>query len=138
MTSRSSPRCAPGRMATYYKGAVQEETLRAIHAVASGEAIFGPAVASRLMHYFFRSVRPAGKSGPTHFFPELTERNTNYRLHRSEEVQCGDCGPVRFKPQDGARSRLQHLEQAAGGRPGRSDACGLGRGIVGQIPSEGS
>jgi DNA-binding NarL/FixJ family response regulator len=55
------------------KGAVQEETLRAIRAVASGEAIFGPAVASRLMHYF-SSMRPAGKSGPTHFFPELTER----------------------------------------------------------------
>ncbi|MBA2287670.1 MAG: response regulator transcription factor [Ktedonobacteraceae bacterium] len=55
------------------KGAVQEETLRAIRAVASGEAIFGPAVASRLMHYF-SGMRPAGRSGPTHFFPELTER----------------------------------------------------------------
>ena len=55
------------------KGAVQEETLRAIRAVASGEAIFGPAVASRLMQYF-SNARPAGMSGPTHFFPELTER----------------------------------------------------------------
>jgi DNA-binding NarL/FixJ family response regulator len=55
------------------KGAVQEETLRAIRAVASGEAIFGPAVASRLIQYF-SSMRPAGMSGPTHFFPELTER----------------------------------------------------------------
>lgn len=55
------------------KGAVQEETLRAIRAVASGEAIFGPAVASRLMQYF-SSTRPAGTSSPTHFFPELTGR----------------------------------------------------------------
>jgi DNA-binding NarL/FixJ family response regulator len=55
------------------KGAVQEETLRAIRAVASGEAIFGPAVASRLMQYF-SSIRPAGTGGPAHFFPELTER----------------------------------------------------------------
>src|SRR5215472_7445490 len=55
------------------KGAVQEETLRAIRAVASGEAIFGPAVASRLMHYF-GSTRPIAKSGPTQFFPELTDR----------------------------------------------------------------
>ncbi|GAC1347287.1 MAG: response regulator transcription factor [Ktedonobacteraceae bacterium] len=55
------------------KGAVQEETLRAIRAVASGEAIFGPAVASRLMHYF-GSIRPTARSGPAHFFPELTER----------------------------------------------------------------
>src|SRR6266568_2856895 len=55
------------------KGAVQEETLRAIRAVASGEAIFGPTIASRLMQYF-SSTRPAGTRGPTHFFPELTER----------------------------------------------------------------
>jgi DNA-binding NarL/FixJ family response regulator len=33
------------------KGAVQEETLRAIRAVAHGEAIFGPAVAERLIRY---------------------------------------------------------------------------------------
>jgi DNA-binding NarL/FixJ family response regulator len=55
------------------KGAIQEETLRAIHAVASGEAIFGPAVAERLMRYF-GSTRPTAKSGPAQFFPELTDR----------------------------------------------------------------
>ncbi len=55
------------------KGAVQEETLRAIRAVAHGEAIFGPAVAERLMHYF-GSTRPTAKSGPAQFFPELTDR----------------------------------------------------------------
>lgn len=55
------------------KGAIQEETLRAIRAVASGEAIFGPAVAERLMQYF-GGGRPAGKSGPAQLFPELTDR----------------------------------------------------------------
>ena len=55
------------------KGAVQEETLRAIRAVSNGEAIFGPAVAEHLMHYF-GSTRPILKSGPAQFFPELTER----------------------------------------------------------------
>lgn len=55
------------------KGAVQEEMLRAIHAVAHGEAIFGPAVAERLMHYF-GSTRHTAKDGPAQFFPELTER----------------------------------------------------------------
>src|SRR6059036_2447462 len=55
------------------KGAVQEETLRAIRAVASGEAIFGPTIAERLMHYF-GSTRPTAKSGPAQFFPELTDR----------------------------------------------------------------
>jgi DNA-binding NarL/FixJ family response regulator len=55
------------------KGAVQEETLRAIRAVNNGEAIFGPVVAERLMHYF-GSTRSTAKSGPAQFFPELTER----------------------------------------------------------------
>ncbi len=55
------------------KGAVQEETLRAIRAVASGEAIFGPAIAERLI-YYFGSARPNAKSGPAQFFPELTDR----------------------------------------------------------------
>ncbi len=55
------------------KGAVQEETLRAIRAVACGEAIFGPAIAQRLMHYL-GGTRSTGKSDPTQFFPELTER----------------------------------------------------------------
>src|SRR5205814_2489814 len=34
------------------KGADQEEMLRAIRAVASGEAIFSRAIAQKLMHYF--------------------------------------------------------------------------------------
>ncbi len=55
------------------KGAVQEETLRAIRAVAHGEAIFGPAVAERLVLYF-GSMRPTATSGPAQFFPELTDR----------------------------------------------------------------
>lgn len=55
------------------KGAVQEETLRAIRAVANGEAIFGPAIAERLI-YYFGSIRPESKGGYAQFFPELTER----------------------------------------------------------------
>ena len=51
------------------KEAGEEEVLRAIRAVASGEAIFGPAIARRLVQFFSRS-NPA--SDPV--FPELTER----------------------------------------------------------------
>ena len=51
------------------KGASQAETLRAIRAVANGEAIFGPGVAARVMSYF-AAPRPAGPQ----VFPELTER----------------------------------------------------------------
>jgi DNA-binding NarL/FixJ family response regulator len=50
------------------KGAHQGEVLRAISAVASGEAIFGPAIAARLTGYF---AAGAAAIGP---FPELTDR----------------------------------------------------------------
>jgi DNA-binding NarL/FixJ family response regulator len=51
------------------KGADQEEMVRAIQAVARGEALFGPAVAARLMSFFSRPGRAA-----TPVFPELTDR----------------------------------------------------------------
>jgi len=52
------------------KGAQRAELVRAVRAVASGEAIFGPAVARRLMAYF---ARPAPRVDPA-AFPELTDR----------------------------------------------------------------
>lgn len=52
------------------KGALKAEILRAIRAVTGGEAIFGPAIAKRLMQYF-AAPRPRA---PKDFFPELTER----------------------------------------------------------------
>lgn len=50
------------------KGARKVEVLRAIRAVASGEAIFSPAIARRLIGFF---AAPRSASAP---FPELTER----------------------------------------------------------------
>ncbi len=50
------------------KGADQAEVLRAIRAVASGEALFGPAIAKRMMNYF--SAAPPEQNP----FPELTDR----------------------------------------------------------------
>ena len=52
------------------KGALKAEILRAIRGVSSGEAIFGPAIAKRLMS-FFAGLQPAA---PPQLFPELTER----------------------------------------------------------------
>ncbi len=52
------------------KGALKAEILRAIRAVTSGEAIFGPAIARRLMQYF-SAPRPATLPDA---FPELTDR----------------------------------------------------------------
>jgi DNA-binding NarL/FixJ family response regulator len=56
------------------KGARKAETLRAIRAVASGEAIFSPAIARRLMT-FFGPRRP-----PQPVLPELTEREREILL----------------------------------------------------------
>ncbi len=51
------------------KGADQAEIVRAVTAIGSGEAIFGPTVARRIVE-FFAAPRPA----PSHVFPELTAR----------------------------------------------------------------
>ena len=52
------------------KGAKYEEMLRAIRAVGSGEAIFSPAIAVRLMEYF-SNVRP---TTVPQAFPDLSDR----------------------------------------------------------------
>ena len=65
------------------KGSEPSEVLRAIRAVADGEAIFSPGIAERLMHYF--ATPPAGlagsgpgpgaaRAGGSPAFPDLTER----------------------------------------------------------------
>ena len=53
------------------KGAEPAETLRAIRAVASGEAIFSPGIAERVMHYFAHPVVSPAQSVT---LPELSER----------------------------------------------------------------
>src|SRR6186713_205021 len=52
------------------KGAQRAELIRAVRAVAAGDAIFGPGVARRLVDFF---SRPAPRPDPE-AFPELTER----------------------------------------------------------------
>jgi DNA-binding NarL/FixJ family response regulator len=52
------------------KGVKHAEMLRAIEAVDSGEAIFSPSIASRMMS-FFTNLRP---SQPSQAFPELSDR----------------------------------------------------------------
>ena len=52
------------------KGADPEETLRAIHSVANGAAIFSPKVAERLITYFGKNRDTTNHEA----FPELTER----------------------------------------------------------------
>lgn len=52
------------------KGADQSVLLRAVRAVANGESLFSPEIATRLMQ-FFASLEPVSRS---ELFPELTER----------------------------------------------------------------
>ena len=52
------------------KGAEGGETLQAIYVVSTGEAIFSPAIARRLMQYF--GAPPL--ASPSQPFPDLTER----------------------------------------------------------------
>ena len=52
------------------KGADQEAMLRAIRAVAQGEALFSPAIAQRMINYFSAPRTTA----PRPAFPELTDR----------------------------------------------------------------
>jgi DNA-binding NarL/FixJ family response regulator len=51
------------------KGATQDEIVNAVRAVAAGQAIFGPAVAARMLGFF--SSPPAAPESP---FPTLTDR----------------------------------------------------------------
>jgi DNA-binding NarL/FixJ family response regulator len=52
------------------KGTNQAEIVRSVHLVGSGGALFGPAVAERVIEFFARP-RPAGVSVA---FPQLTDR----------------------------------------------------------------
>ncbi|MEX2046885.1 MAG: response regulator transcription factor [Chloroflexota bacterium] len=67
------------------KGAPKSELLRAIRAVANGEAIFGPAVARRLIGFFGETDGP---SAP--LFPELTEREREVLALISQGRTNGD------------------------------------------------
>jgi DNA-binding NarL/FixJ family response regulator len=51
------------------KGAEQDEIVRAIHAAAAGEAIFGPEIAHRVVAHF-----ASGAGSTAAAFPSLTER----------------------------------------------------------------
>ena len=112
------------------KGALKAEILHAIRGVASGEAIFGPAIARRLMQYFAAS-RPEGTIAA---FPDLTEREreilalmaehrTNpeiaHRLFLSEKTVRNHVSNIFSKLQvaDRAQAIIRAREAGLGGAP---------------------
>ncbi|HEY5729273.1 MAG TPA: response regulator transcription factor [Anaerolineales bacterium] len=56
------------------KGADKAEMLKSIRAVAEGEALFGPAIAMRLLNFFHENPLQKRSEPSTTPFPELTER----------------------------------------------------------------
>jgi DNA-binding NarL/FixJ family response regulator len=68
------------------KGASRRELLRAIEAVAEGDAIFSPAIAGRIRDFFAGQVGTASRA----IFPELTERERQIL----DLIAKGEANPV--------------------------------------------
>jgi DNA-binding NarL/FixJ family response regulator len=68
-----------GALGYVLKGADKDQIRRAVNSVARGEAIFGPAIASRVIAFFTTGHR----RGPVPF-PELTEREREVLEHASQ------------------------------------------------------
>ncbi len=56
------------------KGAQPKELLQIIRAVANGQALFGPAIATRIMRFFNEQEAHFEASSPEEAFPELSPR----------------------------------------------------------------
>lgn len=110
------------------KGAAQEETLRAIRAVASGEAIFSPTIAARLQR--FLTSPPA--ADPAAAFPQLSERELEILELLARRRSNAEIAAELYLSQKTVRNyvsvifaKLRVADRAEAGLVGR--AAGLGR-----------
>ena len=87
------------------KGAVQAETLRAIRAVANGEAILGPAIAARLQSYL--TAPPA--ADPSDAFPQLTERELEVLHLLAERLTNAEIASKLFLSQKTVRNYVSGI-----------------------------
>lgn len=69
------------------KEAEPEEIVRAVRGVVSGEAIFGPGVAARVLGYF---AEPPVATAPDDPFPELTDRERLVLHHLAQGMRNAD------------------------------------------------
>ena len=94
------------------KGADGAETLRAIHAAASGEAIFSPTITQRLTEYF-ATPRQDHMADSDQIFPNLTEREHEILSYcRGLYKQRHRLSPLP-EPQNRTQLRIELLHQAA-------------------------
>jgi DNA-binding NarL/FixJ family response regulator len=103
------------------KGAQQDEIVRAIQAVAAGEAIFGPGIA--------RLVLGLVSAPPTAEIPfqNLTSREREVLDLSRRRAQRRDSPAHVDRPQDRRQPRLRDLRQAPSSRPGRGHHPRQGR-----------
>jgi DNA-binding NarL/FixJ family response regulator len=110
------------------KGAAQEETLRAIRSVANGEAIFSPAIATRLRR--FLSSPP--ELDPAASFPQLSGRELEILALLAQRRSNAEIAAELYLSQKTVRNyvsgifaKLQVADRAEAGLVAR--AAGLGR-----------
>ena len=87
------------------KGAGQEETLRAINAVANGEAILGPAIAARLQRY----LTTPSTADPSDAFPQLTERELEVLHLLAERLSNAEIAARLFLTQKTVRNYVSSI-----------------------------
>ena len=108
-----------GALGYVLKGASPDSMIRAIAAVAGGEAIFSPGVARRALTYLTAPAQP----GPPVSAADAA-RAGRAGADCGWDVQHGHRCPLRPGHEHGQQPRLQHLRQAPGGDAGRSDRAG--------------
>ena len=117
-----------GPLGYLLKGADEDEIVRAVRAVAAGEAIFGPEIARRVVAHF---AHPEPSRHPA--FPMLTQREQEVlRPPRRRRRQRRHRPPSRHQPQDGPQQRVEHLHQAPGQRSVRCHRQGPRRRLRGR------
>lgn len=91
------------------KGSGKEEVLRAIEAVAHGEAIFGPTVAARLMDFFHSLENPPAEGAAAQVFPELTERELEILNRIAAGENKGEIAEALFLSPKTVSNHLSHI-----------------------------
>jgi DNA-binding NarL/FixJ family response regulator len=97
-----------GALGYVLKGADSDDLLRAIAAVAAGEAIFGPGLARRALQALSAPREPA--------FAELTRREREVlELIASGMSNPGIAAKLGLSPNTVSKPHLEHLQQTPGG-----------------------